>query len=255
MPNHVANEIIISGPPVVLKELQEFVSGPDVYGVESLFSLHQITPQPEILNKTEDSSFTMIAIWLVDPDIARIIQSKDQFAGAFGNGPYDFMGKIRGMRRFKEAPEGTREELIEWMRESHPDIMELGKACVSAHISYGYHTLFKWRSDNWGTKWDTYSLNVCEALDGSQLTYSFDTAWSIPEPCIKQLAERFPDLKISHKFFDEAHIFWGSHLYSEGIRTESRVSLPEDKKVIFQEVYGVALEIEEDEECPNQEGE
>ena len=58
-----------------------------------------------------------------------------------------------------------------------------------------------WRVQNWGTKWNSYNEVITEEED-DYVIYTFDTAWSPPEPIIFALREKFPDVSIS-AFFDE----------------------------------------------------
>jgi len=62
---------------------------------------------------------------------------------------------------------------------------------------------YNWRLANWGTKWD---IPDCETthnqhtpdMDGFKYTslYSFETAWSPPEPIYTILRDKFPALDI-----------------------------------------------------------
>jgi hypothetical protein len=63
---------------------------------------------------------------------------------------------------------------------------------------YGFHNAIEFAVANWGTKW-----NACECaeveLDETDKTdtkaiYTFDTAWSHPEPIFKALSEKFAAL-------------------------------------------------------------
>ena len=53
-----------------------------------------------------------------------------------------------------------------------------------------------WSLEHWGTKWDTNDVQVVDE-DEESITYSFDTAWSPPEPICAALRDKFPDLHIS----------------------------------------------------------
>lgn len=51
---------------------------------------------------------------------------------------------------------------------------------------------WKWRRDNWGTKWDATSVEV--ELDEDQYAIlGFSTAWSPPKPIIDLLREKYPE--------------------------------------------------------------
>tara|TARA_B100001093_G_scaffold471404_1_gene493645 strand:+ start:390 stop:791 length:402 start_codon:yes stop_codon:yes gene_type:complete len=58
-----------------------------------------------------------------------------------------------------------------------------------------------WRVQNWGTKWNSYDDSV-EIVDDETVEYTFNTAWSPPEPVIEKLREQYPDVSIT-AFYDE----------------------------------------------------
>ena len=55
---------------------------------------------------------------------------------------------------------------------------------------------YDWSIENWGTKWDTNDVQVVDEYEDF-IIYSFDTAWSPPEPICAALRDKFPDLNIS----------------------------------------------------------
>ena len=61
---------------------------------------------------------------------------------------------------------------------------------------------YAWRNQNWGTKWDCYSLEIdeCDMPHGFEVT--FETAWSPPEEIAEAIREQFDDLSMSW-FYDE----------------------------------------------------
>jgi hypothetical protein len=58
----------------------------------------------------------------------------------------------------------------------------------------GYH----WSIQNWGTKWNAYDM---EKIDDHSM--QFDTAWSMPEPVIRALSKKFPDVGVEIRWADE----------------------------------------------------
>ena len=54
-----------------------------------------------------------------------------------------------------------------------------------------------WRVQNWGTKWDCYSLEIddCDMPHGFEV--NFETAWSPPEEICSAIREQFDDLSMS----------------------------------------------------------
>ena len=61
---------------------------------------------------------------------------------------------------------------------------------------------YNWRVQNWGTKWDCYSLEIDECDMPHGFEVNFETAWSPPEEVHTAICEQFDDLSISW-FYDE----------------------------------------------------
>ena len=56
---------------------------------------------------------------------------------------------------------------------------------------------YNWRVQNWGTKWDCYSLEIDECDMPHGFEVNFETAWSPPEEIHTAICEQFDDLSIS----------------------------------------------------------
>jgi hypothetical protein len=69
---------------------------------------------------------------------------------------------------------------------------------------YGATNWYEWACNNWGTKWNACEFSMEEYSGGSTARFSFDTAWSFPEPIAKRLSQRFPMLHFAWKLYDEA---------------------------------------------------
>ena len=61
---------------------------------------------------------------------------------------------------------------------------------------------YNWRNQNWGTKWDAYSMQIddCDMPNGFEV--EFETAWAPPEEVCHAIREQFDDLSVSW-FYDE----------------------------------------------------
>jgi len=66
----------------------------------------------------------------------------------------------------------------------------------------GYFYWYDFRVDKWGTKWDISEISNIDIQQDSALLY-FDTAWSTPEPIIKELSILYPSLNFNLKYADE----------------------------------------------------
>lgn len=56
---------------------------------------------------------------------------------------------------------------------------------------------YSWNVNNWGTKWNAYSV---ERNEGE---VKFETAWSHPYPVIEALSRRFPEVTFDVRYADE----------------------------------------------------
>jgi len=77
-------------------------------------------------------------------------------------------------------------------------IQEYKLATAEQRVRYGVVGWYDWRIANWGTKWDAYDISK-----GDDGTIMFCTAWDAPEPVIKALSAKFPDVEIYHAWADE----------------------------------------------------
>ena len=60
---------------------------------------------------------------------------------------------------------------------------------------YGADNWYDWAYTNWGTKWNSYDLQVAE-LKGKTLKYVFDTAWDLAHGIYVALSKKFPNVTI-----------------------------------------------------------
>ena len=57
---------------------------------------------------------------------------------------------------------------------------------IAGEVKYGFSSWYDWCIENWGTKWNAKKTDLDEYL-------SFKTAWSIPLPIFRKIAELNPD--------------------------------------------------------------
>jgi len=56
----------------------------------------------------------------------------------------------------------------------------------------GSNGWYGWNLENWGTKWNARDVDLTQ--DENEAVYTFSTAWSIPEPVFRAMAEQHPTL-------------------------------------------------------------
>jgi hypothetical protein len=81
---------------------------------------------------------------------------------------------------------------------------------------------YKWRTDNWDTKWNTYSdegLAVLRSETSNHLIgilCRFETAWSPPTGAIRVGSTRFPTLTFTLEYAEPGMFFKGVNVMKDG---------------------------------------
>lgn len=126
------------------------------------------------------------------------------------------------------------------MEASNPEMfakaIEEGKIRLRNIADYGAPDWYRWRLQNWGTKWNTYEHR---RLDDN--TIEFQTAWNGIPDMVRLVAEKFPEVTIEYKYADEnwsynvgSFIFHGEDIEDLSPENES----PEAWELVFE--LGVA---------------
>jgi len=134
------------------------------------------------------------------------------------------VGKKDELEKFKEHAKGENgildankfipypRELDELYEKEVPigqQVIERLKGSGWTPSDYGYnHGGYNWCIENWGTKWNFGEVELVWEEDES-LTYSFETAWSPPEPVIKKMGEMFPNLGFELEYSEPGVGFQG----------------------------------------------
>jgi hypothetical protein len=105
---------------------------------------------------------------------------------------------------------------------------------------------YDWNCDNWGTKWDACDTEVVEGETKTTLTYTFDTAWSIPEPIFRAMVVKFPTLDFD--FESEEEQGWGATYTSSDGDPESR-SLILTKEWDIPQSHADYVALEKEDQC------
>lgn len=104
-----------------------------------------------------------------------------------------------------------------------------------------------WCPRHWGTKWNAYDQSL---KDG---TLRFDTAWAMPDPIFRALAELFPEVTIAVDYADEdignncgQVVYKGPvEYYANGRRTEVSVKdlgPPSDPVAFACDIHGMVVD-------------
>lgn len=170
MPNHIANRLEIIGTDEQINSVREFLKGePFEDGKECLIDFNKIIPMPKELNVESGS----------EGDLGESI--------LLGYNRYGREFYQRNLENFNSLNEDRKNRVI-----------ELGKQYLSNIVKYGFRTWYDWAINNWGTKWNAYSIRS----ENKNIIF-FDTAWSNVLNLIKELSLKFPEVEFYYKWADE----------------------------------------------------
>lgn len=190
MPNWVScNMTVIAPNEEKLKTFLEEVKHTDDDG-ELPFSFDKIIPMPQILHETTEGSHSSIgyAAWYGEPSTVLTYPWVKE-AG---------VTEVEGLRRLLEAQDP-----------GYKIQADLRKKAIE---ETGFGSWYDWHIHHWNTKWDACSCELTSQND-NQAEFSFDTAWSFPEPVMRALAEKYPDFVFFGSFTEEANDFQGDWKY------------------------------------------
>ena len=75
---------------------------------------------------------------------------------------------------------------------------------------------YSWCLVNWGTKWNSHDVELC--YNGKRtLKYIFMTAWTPPIPVIRRISEKFPNVRVTLKYWECNNGFKGHTAWKNGI--------------------------------------
>lgn len=181
MPSYVSTTCVVTGPPSELDRLKATC----FTGAERLcFDFETILPMPEALRQTDDGSDTALGYEAILEAPYPLDNGEDQDAD-----------RIPAYRWGKFAEQNVRSyaELVEWLTENDPDVLDAGYTCIKALTETGYLTWYKWAVDHWGTKWNAVSTTIRHDRP-KRLVFSISTAWAHPVPVFNRLRTMFPQL-------------------------------------------------------------
>ncbi len=194
MPNHIENELEITGDTESLKEILDKYIYPDISDQNDLFlDFQKIIPMPDKLD-------------LPDSSIGHI-----GYCALYAN--------YKSLLKHSWIPDGIskRVELLEFLEAKDLRYVELAVKYRTNEKGHGYKTWYQWRNRYWGTKWNSFSGKLkINALDDKRLVLILNTAWSPPLPVIKMLSKIYEGLNLSLKYFDEDHVLLGEASFKAG---------------------------------------
>lgn len=214
MPNHVTNNIRLSGDDKRIAQMLDEVKSDDL-GIGTL-DFNKVIPMPESLN-IQSGSMT-----------DRGLKAYKGFIEV-----YTLCG-TRNMDKILEIPEETEAAFLKIRTDISPEEFALGKQAFQNEQKYGATDWYHWCVNNWGTKWNSYGYDGYDNSDAPEThTLSFNTAWSAPHRVLEALTQKYPDIEFTHEWADEdfGHNC-GRAIYLGGERTE--LYFPETQKEAYE---------------------
>ena len=235
MPNHVTNQVRISGRAESLAQLKARLFSPgeaecgDDAGAGMIVDFNALVPMPEPLDVVNGSLTHWMLQWnAIDKTLpASALEDKHPF----------FYGKLTEYAA----------ELIDWQKDTLLDVerllrkqnelarkcgidLDYGDTVVNNIRLYGYPTWYEWRCHHWGTKWNAYHQHI-GTFSETEIYVEFDTAWSPPTPVFDVIAQEYPDLQLEVRYIDEGGGFAGTFVGESGELTDE--PCPNDEVEIF----------------------
>lgn len=118
----------------------------------------------------------------------------------FDGDPEDICAMLENIRGDENYPCIDFNRIIpmpEELRETEARVGEPSEKQKANLKKYGYKDWYGWACDNWGTKWNAYEQEPGEDC------LSFWTAWSFPEPVLRELSQQYPNIGVYCEFADE----------------------------------------------------
>jgi hypothetical protein len=218
MPNHVTNILEFNATPARIRTLMREIQYDD--GDLGSFDFEKVFPKPKSLNITSGGSQnTAIDVYMsaINPDnedigidkvtkeryeeIKRKIASTDRWVPTKINDRMTYDEVVKESQEYFNRKSGPYDEDTE----DKNDLFQYGKLVIENIEMYGCKDWYDWSVKFWGTKWNSYDS---PPADADSTSISFNTAWSAPHPVIEKLAEKYPDVIITHKWADED---WGNN--------------------------------------------
>jgi hypothetical protein len=158
MPNHVTTIMRVKSRT---KEVFDFIKSPDTKPEDERLEIDfdTLIPMPPELHITSDGFVMQIRNQFMNPSLRDVLKD------------------------LKKANEETVDNFCR---------------AIKNNWKYGAPDWYEWAIENWGTKWNAYSIEV-----RSEDTIKFETAWSHPTKVIHALSKKFPDVEFELQYADE----------------------------------------------------
>jgi len=203
MPNHVSTKLTAVGPAADLDRLVSLIfkdlDEPDPDNeCNQRFDFNAVIPMPAILEGSTSGS-----------------DERNAYAWKYGV-PYPTGFRFEpAEQEVRRCIDRVNADIIEG-RTTMKRVEAIALGVFNAIKETGHPSWYEWSVEHWGTKWNAYSLRRVARVSPTELTFMFDTAWSVPKPVLDKLAELFPSLTIRTASWDEGGNFAATGKWVDG---------------------------------------
>jgi hypothetical protein len=114
-------------------------------------------------------------------------------------------GPKKELDEFKEFVKGEDDKRIFDFNKVIPYPEEFKQPSINEGFNKGG---YEWCCMNWGTKWNSSDSDISSETN-EEVIYTFDTAWSPPNPIIHKLGELYPKLNFNLTYTEPSMGFKG----------------------------------------------
>lgn len=126
--------------------------------------------------------------------------------------------------------------------EAHPDsdLYKEWEATTKRNLElYDADNWYDWCIENWGTKWGAYEYEVFPSRENY---FTFQTAWSTPDPIFEKIGELYPNLKFDIDVCEEGAGYSGNINIRNGEVKEMLSDDMEQWKQFASDIMGYSIE-------------
>ncbi len=215
----ITNRLLFSGKTERITELFEDIKS-DKHGIGTL-DFNKLIPMPEELNIECGSAMN------------RGVAYYKSFVS-----DYMFSKRLKKID-YLNIPKEAEQLHLKYYKHIPKEEWELGKKAFRNQIKYGARDWYHWAIQNWGLKCSAYGFKVPEEREPNKII--FDTPDYAPHKIIRMIAEKYPDVEITHEWTsEELNTNCGSKIYKNGMLSEEIYPVTEIEKCEFAvQVYEV----------------
>lgn len=209
MPNWIKNRIITGSRDLTDKLIKKYGTFEASGETESVqFDFNKVIPMPKDLQiefSSRSDNALILYLTKVSPYVDYYGNDKDKFSFDEFNDIKNNISKHMMFSHNLTFSEDALPQMLDKYNNEEKCMLELGKTQVNNIIKYNALNWYEWSINNWGTKWNSDSLEV----DENKQSLTFETAWDPAIPVFLEITKQNPTKRFAFLYADEAI---GSHV-------------------------------------------